>query len=705
MLMLLISAPPPDEIKRLEEIKDYFEEAERVSGVSKDVLMAVSYALTKYYHHIPKEGEIPQYGIMGIFNLSEAERFSGINREKIINNPRDNIIAGAKLIRHYMEVCGGDLQCALRNYGPKGAENAFAMDVLKLLKNGLEYPVLSIKPHTEINIKDTEKSGFKPLACPPGPEYPLVDRWDQADPSNFTASSRPSSYPIHKIIVHTTEGSYYGAISWFKNPSSNVSAHYVLRSSDGEATQMVCHKDIAWHAGNWYYNTRSIGIEHEGYVSRNGWYTDTVLKKSAYISRMSITTFGFSLNHDTINGIMGHNEVPGATHTDPGAYWDWLYYMALVEGLRVSDTLVDNLTTGFRRGGPYEYWWFDSGNGYGTVYSLGNYRHTWYTYTTTGSVVNWARWTPNLPRTGLYEVKVYIPSGYNAYVRYRVYHQGSITDVWINQSLYSNQWVSLGTYTFDAGYSINNALTLGDTSDASGRKIAFDAAVWIYRGPSGCGDVVVDDGDPNWYPFGSWYLSSYSGYNGDYRYANVGGTPDSALWVSSLPCSGGWKVYAWVRKGTNRTTQAHYRIRTIHGDTSLYLNQYGSSSDTGWFYLGSVCADTFLVKLYDNAPDGSVVIADGIMFRRDTSISCYTDVSESEVEENIDIRFERGYINVLVPTRTDLTLKVFSADGRALVKEEYKGVRGWVKYPFKHRGVFFVVVEWKYGYKVKKFIP
>lgn len=25
--------------------------------------------------------------------------------------------------------------------------------------------------------------------------------------------------------------------------------------------------------------------------------------------------------------IVGHNEVPGATHTDPGQYWDWDHYI------------------------------------------------------------------------------------------------------------------------------------------------------------------------------------------------------------------------------------------------------------------------------------------------------------------------------------------------------------------------------------------
>jgi hypothetical protein len=464
---------------------------------------------------------------------------------------------------------------------------------------------------------------------------------------------------------------------------------------------MVCHKDIAWHAGNWYYNTRSIGLEHEGYVNQNGWYTDTVLKKSAYISRMTISTFGVLLRHDTVNGIMGHVEVPGATHTDPGPYWDWLYYLALIEGLRTSDTLVDNLTTGFRRGGPYQYWWFDSGNGFGTVYSLGNYKHTWYTYTTTGSVVNWGRWTPNLPRSGLYEVKVYIPSGYNAYVRYRVYHRGGVTDVWVNQASYSNQWVSLGTYEFDAGYSPSNSLTLGDTSNVSGRKIAFDAAVWIYRG-SLCGDVIVDDGDTGWYPFGNWYLSSYTGYNGDYRYAMVGGTPDSAIWTSSLPCPGSWKIYAWVRKGSNRTTRAMYRVRMIGRDTILYLNQYSSSlSDTGWFYLGEVCTDTFLVTLYDQAPDGSVVIADGIKFQWSSS-ACYTATSEEEKRENLDVRFEGGRILVLVPKRGDLRLSVYSSDGRRVLDKFYKDAVGYVEQTFEGKGVYFIVVEFDGVRKVKK---
>ncbi|CAM5259886.1 hypothetical protein SBADM41S_08153 [Streptomyces badius] len=41
-----------------------------------------------------------------------------------------------------------------------------------------------------------------------------------------------------------------------------VSAHYVIRSSDGEVTQTVRDKATAWHARS--ANASSVGIEHEG---------------------------------------------------------------------------------------------------------------------------------------------------------------------------------------------------------------------------------------------------------------------------------------------------------------------------------------------------------------------------------------------------------------------------------------------------------
>lgn len=161
------------------------------------------------------------------------------------------------------------------------------------------------------------------------PDYPGSSDFEGACSSNYTNDSR-SGGDIEYVVVHTTQGSYSGAISWFGNCSAQVSAHYVVRSSDGEITQTVAEEDIAWHAGNWTYNELSIGIEHEGYIEDpEEWYTDEMYQASAnlVIDILSRTDVQADRDH-----IVGHIEIPGSTHTDPGSGWDWDYYMSLIEG-------------------------------------------------------------------------------------------------------------------------------------------------------------------------------------------------------------------------------------------------------------------------------------------------------------------------------------------------------------------------------------
>ena len=160
-------------------------------------------------------------------------------------------------------------------------------------------------------------------------DYAGAYQFISASSSNYSNYSRTGS-DIRYVIVHTVQGSYSGCISWFQNSSAQVSAHYVVRSSDGQITQMVWEEDVAWHAGNWDYNLTSVGIEHEGYVDApSTWYTDAMYASSAalvadIVSRTSVTA---DRSH-----ILAHSEVPGATHTDPGSGWDWDYYMSLIDG-------------------------------------------------------------------------------------------------------------------------------------------------------------------------------------------------------------------------------------------------------------------------------------------------------------------------------------------------------------------------------------
>lgn len=153
--------------------------------------------------------------------------------------------------------------------------------------------------------------------------FPQV-RQIRAYSGNYSARS---SRTINYIVIHTIEGSEGSAINWFQNPAANVSAHYIV-SHAGRVTQMVPDMSVAWHAGNSTYNAQSIGIENEGYAGRNTW-TDTQYAVLADLVRGLCDRYGIP---KTRSRIIGHKEVPGATHGDPGRYFDWTRFMNLVNG-------------------------------------------------------------------------------------------------------------------------------------------------------------------------------------------------------------------------------------------------------------------------------------------------------------------------------------------------------------------------------------
>lgn len=162
--------------------------------------------------------------------------------------------------------------------------------------------------------------------------------WAPANAANFQPANRPADRPVDIVVIHDIEGSAEGAVRWFQNPRSQVSAHYVVGGPDGRTVwQQVKERDIGWHAGNRDINSRSVGIEHEGFAYRPGFYSTALYEASARLVR-DITN-RHNIPRDRAH-IIGHFEVPSARipgnfggssgHTDPGPYWDWDYYMTLV---------------------------------------------------------------------------------------------------------------------------------------------------------------------------------------------------------------------------------------------------------------------------------------------------------------------------------------------------------------------------------------
>ncbi|MGW0881517.1 N-acetylmuramoyl-L-alanine amidase [Streptomyces sp. NPDC002671] len=157
-------------------------------------------------------------------------------------------------------------------------------------------------------------------------DYPPAE-WQPASTSNYTASSRPGDYAIDRVIIHVTQETYTNTLDIFQNPAKQVSAHYVVRSADGHVAQCVREADIAWHAGNWDYNTRSIGIEHEGWVDQPAYFTNALFEQSAKLTAAICAKYGIPKDREHI---IGHYQVPGTDHTDPGPNWDWVRYIRLV---------------------------------------------------------------------------------------------------------------------------------------------------------------------------------------------------------------------------------------------------------------------------------------------------------------------------------------------------------------------------------------
>jgi N-acetyl-anhydromuramyl-L-alanine amidase AmpD len=274
--------------------------------------------------------------------------------------------------------------------------------------------------------------------------------WDPAATCNYGAG-RSSS--VTHIAEHIAQGSYAGTISWFKNCSASVSAHYVVRSSDGQVTQMVRESDTAWHVAS--HNSYSVGIEHEGYADNCAWYTAAMYNGSSALTRdiadshgiPRTATYDASLGWDTelpqssSFKIKGHTNFP-TTKLCPGSCFDWPRFRSLVIGSAWS-SIVDNTTAGR---------FTASANWAVSSYSTQRYG-TDYRYAAPVAASDTAWFKFDIPTTANYEVFVWYPAnaGYNAATPFVVAtSSGNVTRT-VNQQVNGGTWVSIGVHHLNAG--------------------------------------------------------------------------------------------------------------------------------------------------------------------------------------------------------------------------------------------------------------
>lgn len=294
------------------------------------------------------------------------------------------------------------------------------------------------------------------------PDLSSCDEWRLACSGNYTNSSRPSAYPINYVVIHKVQGTASSAASWFQNCSANVSAHFIFNNSSGYCYQSVYEADIAYHAGNWTYNTQSVGIEHGGYVSSND--TATVCyDESAKETKSCIIYYSVTWSRTRI---LGHSQVPGATHTDPGQYWNWTYYMSKCNPSTTppptGSNYIDDSPT--------------ASAGWASSTSAADKYGASYLFKATDAISDPASWTINVPTAGSYDISAWWSAGTNrSTAAPYILPDGATVNK--NQQANGGAWNLLGTKSLSTG----NKTTQLSCWAPSGFVVVADAVK--YYGP------------------------------------------------------------------------------------------------------------------------------------------------------------------------------------------------------------------------------
>jgi hypothetical protein len=303
--------------------------------------------------------------------LEHAAKLTGIPADALRQDPAANIRGGAALLAATQKKLGLPLSgdpaqwfAAVARYS--GADDTatastYAKDVFDVIRSGErrvtdsgQRVVLPASPGLTPDATQTRRLGLRSTDRA-GTECPLsvacewipapYEEFGDGDYGNHDKADRPHSQKINYIIIHDTEASWDTTLKLVQDPTY-VSWHYTLRSSDGHVAQHVRTKDVAWQAGNWYINSKSIGLEHEGFLAEpDAWYTEAMYRTSARLVRYLAAKYDIPLDRQHI---LGHDNVPGPVssyiprmHTDPGPYWDWAHYFELL-GAPLKNTTSDS---------------------------------------------------------------------------------------------------------------------------------------------------------------------------------------------------------------------------------------------------------------------------------------------------------------------------------------------------------------------------
>ena len=332
-------------------------------GVPAPVLTAVCYLEGRLGDHGGAPSVDGGYGCMHLVRkahadtLDRAARLLGVPADRVRTEMASNMAGGAAVLADDAASLGLHPRAQADWYAPlalystartRAVATGYADAVYRLPRTGftgraqtgeaVRVSPLAVSPDTAGAARLPAALAALPAGCTADTNVDYPAAVDCVVPASyagltFDTANRPSDLPVDFVTVHDIEGTAADAISIFWDSTSQVSVHYVV-DTDGTVYQTLREKDVAYQAGNYWYNQRAVGIEHTGFDATGyQWYNATEYLASAQLAAYLLTKYGIPLDHDHV---MSHGTTPAPTlgtspnHVDPGPYWLWDYYLGLI---------------------------------------------------------------------------------------------------------------------------------------------------------------------------------------------------------------------------------------------------------------------------------------------------------------------------------------------------------------------------------------
>lgn len=278
------------------------------------------------------------YGMMGLIEMDRTKQITlaaGLTKlsvDDIKNEAKANIRAAAALLAHYQKGKPKSDNLAdwfeatreLTGLNHEEMKTSLATSFYNVIKNGSktvslwrEIIEIDANPITIPEYKNAPEKTNRSVQSVPSTTTDYPTAINRLTTCNYGTGR--NGYSIDYYFVHyMATGTYAGAIAWFSDctRTSPSSAHYAIRNSDGEISQVVRESDRAYSqgvTGQPQWNGAGVSTEHEVLATNLAmWDSEPMLVAAANLAidvcnRNNIPRVRRGVNGD--RGIYGHSDV------------------------------------------------------------------------------------------------------------------------------------------------------------------------------------------------------------------------------------------------------------------------------------------------------------------------------------------------------------------------------------------------------------